>query len=75
MLTNDECLQRAIECVERASGVKSSTSFSVTPCRSKGAGLVGNGCVADDRSPGIVDCGTGRSSIDQIGSPDTRSRT
>ena len=32
-------------------------------------GLVGNGCVGDSFSPGTFDCGTGRISIGQIGSP------
>jgi hypothetical protein len=52
----------------RSSGVKSMTSFSVTPCRSNGAGLVGKGCVGEVFSPGTVDdWGTGFSSMGQIG--------
>ena len=39
------------------------------PWRSNAGGLVGNGCVADVRSPGAVDCGTGRSSIGHTGTP------
>jgi hypothetical protein len=45
------------------------------PWLSKGAGFVGNGCVGDVFSPGTVDCGTGRSTIGQIGSPVSRSST
>ena len=58
-----------------SSGVKSIRSSSVTPWRSNGAGLVGNGCVGDVFSPGTSDCGTGRSSIGQTGGPVTRSKT
>ena len=57
----------------RSSGVKSIRSSSVNPCISNAAGRVGIGCVGDSRSPGTSDCGTGRSSIGQIGSPVTRS--
>ena len=39
------------------------------PEYSNGAGLVGNGCVGEARSPGTSDGGTGRSSIGQIGLP------
>ena len=56
------------------SGVKSIRSSSVTPCRSNGGGLVGKGCVGEVYSPGTVDCGTGRSSIGQTGSPVSRSK-
>ena len=59
----------------RSSGVKSIRSSSVMPCRSNGAGLVGNGCVGEYHSPGTSPAGTGRSSIGQTGSPVTRSRT
>ncbi len=45
------------------------------PCMSKGLGLVGNGCVGLVRSFGASDCGTGRSSIGQIGSPVSRLNT
>jgi hypothetical protein len=38
-------------------------SSTVTPCRSKAAGLVGNGCVGDGRSPGTSEGGTRRSSM------------
>ena len=48
---------------------------SVTPCRSNAGGLVGNGCVGCVRSPGTVDCGTGRSSIGHTGAPVRRSKT
>ena len=47
----------------------------MTPCWSNAGGLVGNGCVGDVRSPGTVDCATGRSSIGQTGSPVARSNT
>src|SRR5262249_6631105 len=56
-----------------SSGVKSITSSSDTPNRSKRGGLVGNGCVDQAFSPGRLDWGTGRSSIGQIGFPVTRS--
>ena len=59
----------------RSSGVKSIRSSSVMPCRSNGAGFVGNGCVGASRSPGTSDGGTGRSSIGHTGSPVTRSKT
>ena len=59
----------------RSSGVKSIRSSTVTPCRSNGGGLVGNGCVGDVCSPGVFDCGTGRSSIGHTGCPVTRSKT
>jgi hypothetical protein len=55
--------------------VKSTRSSSEIPCRSNAGGLVGNGCVAAVRSPGTSLCGTGRSTIGQIGSPVTRSKT
>src|SRR5262249_34883767 len=51
----------------RSSGVKSIRSSTDTPCRSNGAGRVGKGCVGDVRSPGVLDCGTGRSSIGHTG--------
>ena len=50
-------------------------SSTVTPWRSNGFGLVGNGCVGDVRSPGTSVCGTGRSSIGQTGAPVARSKT
>ncbi len=45
------------------------------PCRSNAGGFVGKGCVGDERSPGTVDCGTGRSSIGHTGRPLVRSST
>ncbi len=57
------------------SGVKSTTSSFVSPCRSNGAGFVGIGCVGELFSPGTVDFGTGRSSIGHTGLPVTRSKT
>src|SRR5262245_32771410 len=60
----------------RSSGVKSiRSSGTLMNCRAYAGGLVGNGCVGDDFSPGTVDCGTGRSSIGQTGLPVTRSKT
>ena len=59
----------------RSSGVKSIRLSSVAPCRSNAGGLVGNGWVREVRSPGLPDCGTGRSSIGQTGSPVARSNT
>ena len=55
--------------------MKSIRSSTVMPCRSNGAGRVGKGWVGDVRSPGTSDCGTGRSSMGQTGSPVTRSKT
>ena len=40
-------------------------SSIVRPCLSNGAGLVGNGCVNDVRSPGVFELGTLRSTIGQ----------
>ena len=40
---------------------------SFTNGRPYAGGLVGNGCVGDVFSPGTSDCGTGFSSIGQIG--------
>src|SRR2546430_15090958 len=51
----------------RSSGVKSIRSPSVTACRAYAGGLVGKGCVGEYHSPGTLPCGTGRSSIGQIG--------
>ena len=59
----------------RSSGVKSIRSSTASPCRSYAAGLVGKGCVREYFSPGVSPCGTGRSSIGQIGWPVTRSKT
>ena len=59
----------------RSSGVKSTRSSMVIPCRSNAAGFVGNGCVGEYHSPGTLPCGTGRSSMGQTGSPVTRSNT
>ena len=55
--------------------MKSIRSSVVTPWRSNGGGLVGNGCVAAVRSPGVSDVGTGRSSIGHTGRPVARSKT
>ena len=59
----------------RNSGVKSMRSSSVIPCREKGAGRVGKGCVGHGTSPGTVLSGTARSSTGHTGSPVTRSST
>ena len=59
----------------RSSGVKSIRSSTLVPCWSKGGGFVGNGWVAAYHSPGTSPGGTGRSSMGQIGSPVTRSKT
>ena len=53
--------------------MKSIRFSTVAPWRSNAGGFVGNGCVGEVASPGVFDCGTGRSSIGQIGSPVTRS--
>ncbi len=45
------------------------TSDSLRPWKSYGFGLVGCGCIFDSFSPGTFDCGAGRISIGQIGSP------
>ena len=51
-------------------------SFTVNDWRENGSGLVGKGWVGDSFSPGTVPpCGTGRSSIGQIGAPVARSNT
>ena len=42
--------------------------------RASGGGFSGNGCVGEVFSPGTVLCGTGRSSMPNIGSPVTRSK-
>ena len=58
------------------SGVRSFASSSVTPCRAKAGGLVGNGCVGYSTSPGTsVAVSTARSSMGHTGSPVTRSNT
>src|SRR5687768_5839779 len=51
------------------SGVKSMITSRMSPWYSNAGGLVGKGWVAEARSPGTSDGGTGRSSIGQIGSP------
>src|SRR5688500_11479796 len=51
----------------RNAGVKSIRSLSATCVREYGGGLVGNGCVLAVFSPGMSVCGTGRSSMGQIG--------
>src|SRR5260370_35242066 len=58
-----------------SSDVKSIRSFSLMPSGSNGAGLVGNGCVADVFSPGTADCGTGRPTIGRPGWPRTPANT
>ncbi len=50
-------------------------SCSVNDCRANGGGVVGKGCVGQTCSPNGAPCGTGRSSIGQIGSPVTRLKT
>src|SRR5579863_2365821 len=60
----------------RISGVKSIRSSGTRMLlRQYATGLVGYGCVGEVFSPGTVDCGTGRSSIGQIGLPVMRSKT
>src|SRR5437899_10467855 len=59
----------------RIFGVKSIRSAVFTPCRSYAGGLVGKGCVGQVLSPLTLDCGTGRSSMGQIGFPVTLSNT
>ena len=68
---------RCLNC-SRSSGVRMCgfRSSAVNFWRENGGGAVGNGCVGDSISPGtVVFCGTGRSSIGQIGCPVTRSNT
>ena len=50
-------------------------SSSTAPFVRNNGGLVGYGWVGEVRSPGTVDCGTGRSSMGQTGSPVARSKT
>src|SRR5436190_12436256 len=57
------------------SGVKSIKSLSSTPPREYGGGFVGIGWVGLVFSPGTSVCGTGFSSIGQIGWPVMRSNT
>ena len=45
------------------------------PASRNAGGFVGNGCVGEYHSPGTSPFSTGRSSIGQIGSPVTRSKT
>src|SRR6266513_2030793 len=56
--------------VSRSSGVRMYwlISVSLSDCFANGGGLVGNGCVGHDSSPGTSLFGTGRSSMGQIGS-------
>ena len=56
-------------------GVKSMRSSGRKPCRSKGLGQEGMGCVEALCSPGMVDGGTGVSTMGHIGVPVTRSKT
>src|SRR6185295_7155350 len=57
-----------------SSGVKSIRSSGRMKMRAYGTGLVTNGCVGDVTSCFNVVCGTGRSSIGQIGWPVARSK-
>ena len=50
-------------------------SASVNDWRANGGGAVGNGCVGQLISPGVSDCGTGRSSIGHSGAPVMRLKT
>ena len=60
----------------RSSGVKSIRSSGTRiMLREYAGGFVGNGRVGDVFSPGTSDCGTGRSSIGQTGTPVVRSST
>src|SRR5688500_13306628 len=59
----------------RSAGVKSIRSLSATCVREYAGGLLGKGCVFAVFSCAIVDCGTGFSSIGQIGTPVMRSNT
>src|SRR4029077_17030053 len=58
-----------------SSGVKLIRLSLDTPWLSYAGGFVGNGCVGEYHSPGTSPCGTGRSSIGQMGLPGTRSNT
>src|SRR5258708_4766926 len=60
---------------ERSAGVKSIRPSIETPVRSYHGGFVGNRCVGAYHSPGTSSCGTGRSSIAQIGWPGSRLKT
>ena len=70
-ITNESATSRA----RARSPGESIRSSSERPCLANGAGLVGNGWVAEVCSPGTVDWGTGRSSIGHTGWPVTRSKT
>src|SRR5450755_5109830 len=50
-------------------GVIVEMSARVMPSLANGTGLLGKGCVGDVRSPGMVLCGTGRSSTPNTGLP------
>src|ERR1700690_2724496 len=58
-----------------SSGVKSINSSTDVPVRPYAGGLLGIGCVSEYFSPGTSPCGTGFSSIGQMGCPVTRSNT
>src|SRR5712691_2242746 len=69
--TNGDCSQRyffrfssACAC---SAGVNSITSFVLTYVREYAGGLLGLGCVGEVHSPGMSVCGTGVSTIGQIG--------
>src|SRR6266853_2444238 len=58
-----------------SSGVKLIKLSLEIPWLSNAGGLDGNGCVGEYHSPGTSPCGTGRSSIGQMGSPVSRLKT
>src|SRR5579872_151944 len=58
-----------------SSGVKLIRLSLETPWLSNAGGLVGNGCFGAYHSPGTSPCGTGRSSMGQMGSPFSRLKT
>src|SRR5262245_49679134 len=51
------------------------TSSTVNLSETNGGGCEGKGCVGEECSPGTSLCGTGRSTIGQIGLPVSRSKT
>src|SRR5688572_19267796 len=68
----NRCFQSANCSFDKSHGLMSSI---VNVCRPNGGTTVGNGCVGHDCSPGMSVCGTGRSSIGQMGAPVTRLKT
>ena len=58
-----------------SSGVKLIRLSSDTPWLSNAGGLLGIGCVGEYHSPGTSPCGTGCSSMGQIGLPFSRLKT